>query len=199
MFSKLFQDDSDDTRKERAKLAYEKISTLKKEGNSRDTRSARMRMVLLCRAHLDKTFVDGAEKSVAYDVLAMQAIMAGQDKPPLPLANEYQQVPAVSGDKVWVYLPQEYADLAFSLGASYPRTDLSAQQAIDAMQALANQIFSTELGIHDNFMVLQFLRNEIDYQGTTPSAGTAEGVEGAKPPENASDASTSASSSPPVH
>jgi hypothetical protein len=196
MFSKLFQDDSDDARKERAKLAYEKISALKKEGSSRDTRSARMRMVLLCRAHLDKTFVEGAEKSVAYDVLAMQSIMAGQDKPPLPLANEFQQIPAVSGDKVWVYLPQEYADLAFSLGASYQRTDLSAQQAIDAMQALANQIFSTELGIHDNFMVLQFLRNEIDYQGTTlPTAG-AEGTGGAAPSDNASDASASALSTP---
>ncbi len=193
MFSKLFQDDSDDARKERAKLAYEKISSLKKEGSNRDTRSARMRMVLLCRSHLDKTFVDGAEKSVAYDVLAMQAIMAGQDKPPLPLANEFQQIPAVSGDKVWVYLPQEYADLAFSLGASYQRTDLSAQQAIDAMQALANQIFSTELGIHDNFMVLQFLRNEIDYQGTTLPASSAEG---AKPSEDASDAPSSAPSSP---
>jgi hypothetical protein len=183
MFSKLFQDDSDETRKERAKLAYEKISALKKEGNNRETRSARMRMVLLCRAHLDKTFVDGAEKSVAYDVLAMQAIMAGQDRPPPPTASEFQQVPAVSGDKVWVYLPQEYADLAFSLGASYQRTDLSAQQAIDAMQGLANQIFSTELGIHDNFMVLQFLRNEIDYQGT---ALPTEGAENAVPGETSS-------------
>lgn len=190
MFSKLFQDDSDDARKERAKLAYEKISSLKKEGGNRETRSARMRMVLLCRAHLDKTFVDGAEKSVVYDVLATQAIMAGQDKPPMPLANEYQQVPAVSGDKVWVYLPQEYADLAFSLGASYQRTDLDAKQAIDAMQALANQIFSVELGIHDTFMVLQFLRNEIDYQGTTPSA------ESAKSAEDTSNASASNNSAP---
>lgn len=193
MFSKLFQDDSDDARKERAKLAYEKISSLKKEGSNRETRSARMRMVLLCRAHLDKTFVDGAEKSVVYDVLATQAIMAGQDKPPMPLANEYQQVPAVSGDKVWVYLPQEYADLAFSLGASYQRTDLDAKQAIDAMQALANQIFSVELGIHDTFMVLQFLRNEIDYQGTTLPAG---GAEGAQSLEDTPDASASAPSSP---
>jgi hypothetical protein len=113
----------------------------------------------------------------------MQAIMAGQDRPPPPTASEFQQVPAVSGDKVWVYLPQEYADLAFSLGASYQRTDLSAQQAIDAMQGLANQIFSTELGIHDNFMVLQFLRNEIDYQGT---ALPTEGAENAVPGETSS-------------
>jgi hypothetical protein len=165
MFSKLFQDESESSRKERAKLAFEKISSLKKEGG-RDARSARMRMVLLCRAHLDKT---------------MQAIVAGKDKPPPPQASEYQQLPAVSGDKVWVYLPQEYADLAFSLGASYQRTDITAEQAIDGMQALADQIFSLELGIYDPFMVLQFLRDETGYQGTPSSRMDAsdENAEGA--------------------
>lgn len=180
MFSKLFQDDSEPAQKERAKLAFEKISSIKKEGG-RDARSARIRMVLLCRAHLDKTFVDGAEKTVAYDLLAIQAAVAGQDKPPPPVAPEYQQVNAVSGDKVWVYLPQEYADLAFSLGASYQRTDLSAEEAIDAMQALADQIFSLELGIHDPFLVLQFLRDEIGHQGAPASseAASPEGPQGA--------------------
>lgn len=192
MFSKLFQDDSESARKERAKLAFEKISSLKKEGG-RDARSARMRMVLLCRAHLDKTFVDGAEKSVAYEVLAMQAIVAGKDKPPPPQASEYQQLPAVSGDKVWVYLPQEYADLAFSLGASYQRTEITAEQAIDGMQALADQIFSLELGIYDPFTVLQFLRDETGYQGMPSSridAGDENG-EGAPATQAAPSPSTS--------
>lgn len=183
MFSKLFQDDSEPAQKERAKLAFEKITSLKKDGG-RDARSARIRMVLLCRAHLDKSFVDGAEKTVAYDQLAMQAIVAGQDKPPPPQANEYQQVSAVSGDKVWVYLPQEYADLAFSLGASYQRTDLSAEEAIDAMQALADQIFSLELGIHDPFLVLQFLRDETGHQSAPANrnADSSEGSEAATAP-----------------
>lgn len=187
MFSKLFQDDSESARKERAKLAFEKISSLKKTGEAgRETRSARMRMVLLCRAHLDKTFVDGAEKNVAYDVLAMQAIVAGQDKPPPPKANEFQQVPAVSGDKVWVYLPQKYAELAFALGASYQRTEISAEQAIDGMQALADQIFSEEIGIHDTFKVLQFLRDETGYQGAASSqeADNTEGTQDSDAPSS---------------
>jgi len=196
MFSKLFQDDSESARKERAKLAFEKITGLKKTGEAgRETRSARMRMVLLCRAHLDKTFVDGAEKAVSYDVLAMQAVVAGQDKPPLPLASEYQQIPAVSGEKVWVYLPQKYADLAFAMGSAYQRTELTAEQAIDGMQALADQLFSQEIGIHDSFLVLQFLRDETGYQGTPSSRGTdgAEGddkAESAQPPPAAPSAST---------
>lgn len=178
MFSKLFQDDSEPAQKERAKLAFEKITSLKKDGG-REARSARIRMVLLCRAHLDKSFVEGAEKTVAYDQLAMQAIVAGQDKPPPPTASEFQQVAAVSGDKVWVYLPQEYADLAFSLGAGYQRTDLSAEEAIDAMQALADQIFSLELGVHDPFLVLQFLRDETGHQ-TSPANPNAVSTEGAE-------------------
>ncbi len=182
MFSRLFQDDSESARKERAKLAFEKITGLKKTGEAgRETRSARMRMVLLCRAHLDKTFIDGAEKAVSYDVLAMQAVVAGQDKPPLPLASEYQQVPAVSGDKVWVYLPQKYAELAFAMGAGYQRTELTAEQAIDGMQALADQIFSQEIGINDPFLVLQFLRDETGYQGrgaATPDESRTEGASG---------------------
>ena len=189
MFSKLFQDDSEPAQKERAKLAFEKISSLKKEGG-REARSARIRLVLLCRAHLDKTFVDGAEKTVAYDVVAMKAIVAGEDKPPPPMANEYQQVAAVSGDKVWVYLPQEYADLAFSLGASYQRTEISAEQAIDGMQTLADQIFSMELGIYDPFLVLQFLRDETGHQ-SAPAASDAAS------PEGTQDVAVTSTSSPP--
>ncbi|MEY5027763.1 MAG: hypothetical protein RLZ63_78 [Pseudomonadota bacterium] len=171
MFSKLFQDDSEAAQKERAKLAFEKISSLKKEAG-RDARSARIRMVLLCRAHLDKSFVEGAEKTAAHEELVMQAIVGGYEKPPAPQAAEYQQVSSVSGEKVWVYLPMEYAEIAFALGGSYQRTDLTAEQAIDAMQGLANQIFSLELGIDDPFLVLQFLRDEIGAPPTADAAGT---------------------------
>ncbi len=182
MFSKLFQDDSEPAQKERAKLAFEKISSLKKDGG-REARSARIRMVMLCRAHLDKSFVEGAEKAVVYDQVAMQAIVAGEDKPPPPTASEYLQVSSVSGDKVWVYLPQEYADLAFSLGASYQRTELSAREAIDAMQTLANQIFSMEFDVYDPFMVLQFLRDETGHQAGVSSSSddNEEGEQETKP------------------
>ena len=121
----------------------------------------RIRIALRCRAVIDKTFIEGAEKTAAFEEETMKAIVAGSEKPPEPVAAEYQQVASVSGDKVWVYLPNEYAEIAFALGGSYQRTDLSAEQAIDAMQGLADQIFSSELGVDDPFLVLQFLRDEI--------------------------------------
>jgi hypothetical protein len=53
----------------RAVAAYEKVASLK--GDSRDVRSLRLRMGLICRAHLDKTFVAGAEQTAAWEELSL--------------------------------------------------------------------------------------------------------------------------------
>ena len=45
----------------RAVAAYEKVTSI--ESDSREARSLRMRMGMLCRAHLDKTFIAGAEQT----------------------------------------------------------------------------------------------------------------------------------------
>jgi len=143
----------------RAKLAFEKVSELKSD--SREARSARMRLGLLCHAHLDRTFVDGAEKTVAWQELAMMALAQGKPQPEPPAVSCYQKIK--SGEQeIYVYLPEEYAQEAFNLGSKYQRTDISAQQAIDAMQALANQICYYELRLDEPFQVLRFLRDELD-------------------------------------
>ena len=46
----------------RAEMAYEKVASLK--GDSPDARSLRLRMGLICRAHLDATFIAGAQQTV---------------------------------------------------------------------------------------------------------------------------------------
>jgi hypothetical protein len=48
----------------RAVAAYEKVSSLKSD--SHDARIVRMRMGMLCRAHLDKTFIAGAEQTALW-------------------------------------------------------------------------------------------------------------------------------------
>ena len=50
----LFQD-SVEVEKRRAKEAFEKVASTRSD--SMQSRSARLRLGLLCRAHLDKTFV----------------------------------------------------------------------------------------------------------------------------------------------
>jgi len=59
--------------------------------------------------------------------------------------------------------------------SKYQRTEISAQQAIDAVQALANQISYYELRLEEPFQALRFLRDELEAQ----QGDAAEGEEGA--------------------
>lgn len=145
----------------RALAAYEKVASLK--GDSRDARSLRMRMGMICRAHLDKTFIAGAEQTAAWELLARQALLDGQPMPEAPKASKFQKIRSGDTD-IYAYLPEEFADEAFALGARYQRTELSAPKAIEAMQALAHQISHYELRLEAPFQVLDFLREELAAQ-----------------------------------
>jgi hypothetical protein len=93
----------------------------------------------------------------AVDSVWVSSIMG---KPPLPEPSVFQKIKA-GVNEVYVYLPEEYAHEAFSLGARYQRTEMSAIQAIEAMQGLANQICFYELRLMEPFQSLQFLRDEL--------------------------------------
>jgi len=49
-------------------------------------------------------------------------------------------------------------------GAKYQRTELSMDDAINAMQQLGDQIFRFELGMDGSLLVLKFLRQELSEQ-----------------------------------
>jgi hypothetical protein len=142
----------------RAEAAYEKVASLK--GDSHDARSLRLRMGLICRAHLDKTFVAGAEQTAAWEELARTALIQGVPLPEAPKASKFQKIRA--GDtEIYAYLPEEFVNEAFALGSRYQKTELSAPKAIEAMQALAQQISYYELRLPEPFQVLDFLREEL--------------------------------------
>ncbi len=145
----------------RAVAAFEKVVSL--DSDTREARSLRMRMGMLCRAHLDKTFVAGAEQTAAWQELASLSIAAGKPVPELPVASKFQKIRAGESD-VYAYLPEEYATEAFAMGARYQKMELSAQKAIEAMQALANQISYYDLRLQEPFQVLSFLRDELAAQ-----------------------------------
>ena len=142
----------------RAREAYEKVTSA--EGDSDQLRGARVRMALMCRAHLDKTFVDGAQQTARYQEQLAQSIAQGKESPDLPEPSCYQKVKAVTGF-VHVYLPMEFSQEAFRLGAAYQRMDIDAGQAIKSMQDLGDRLFAYELGLTENFKMLQFLRDEL--------------------------------------
>lgn len=156
--------------KQTAKQLFEKVLGL--TSDSSDARNARLRVGMLIRAHVDKTFVAGAEQTAAWQEQVAQAIVQGEEKPPLPQAGEYQEIK--SGTKsTWVYLPHEYADRFFELGARYQRMQLDARQAISEAQALMDRICFQELGLETPFQVLQFLRDELDATADNSAADGA--------------------------
>jgi hypothetical protein len=157
MFS-FFSSKKSDDEMQKARELFEKVAS--SQSDTRDARNLRVKMGMLCRAHLDKSFVTGAEQMASWQELSSLAIANGKEKPPLPEPSVFQKIKA-GVNEVYVYLPEEYAHEAFSLGARYQRTEMTAIQAIEAMQGLANQICFYELRLMEPFQALQFLRDEL--------------------------------------
>lgn len=157
MFSFLHKSSPEDDMKQ-ARALFEKVAALKSD--SREAHSMRVRMGMLCRAHLDKTFVAGAEQTAHWQEMAAIATASGEPAPDVPTPSKFQKIK--SGEtEVFVYLPEEYVNEAFILGAKYQKTDVTAAKAIEAMQALANQISYYELRLQEPFVALSFLRDEL--------------------------------------
>ena len=161
-----------------AAAAYEKVVSLTQD--TRDARSMRVRMALLCRSHLDKSFVAGAELTAAYLEQVALSVARGLPRPDPPEASCFRYIKTSRGEKVCVYLPPEFAGEAFSLGALYQRMQIDAAQAIGSMQGLADRLFIEELKLTDTLPMLQFLREEIGLglhappgDGDVPSASEA--------------------------
>ncbi len=163
----FFNKDNPAEEMKRAVAAYEKVLSL--SSDSRDARSVRMRMGMLCRAHLDKTFIAGAEQTAVWQEHANLALVTGKPVPDLPVASKFQKIRAGESD-IYAYLPEEYAVEAFGLGAKYQKMELTAAKAIEAMQALANQISYYDLRLQEPFQVLSFLREELAAQEPTLNA-----------------------------
>ena len=157
----FFNRNSPEDEMKRAKAAYEKVISLTED--TREARSMKMRMGLMCRAHVDKTFVAGAEQTAAWQDKAAQALANREPIPEEPQAARFQKIK--SGEtEVYVYMPDEFVNDIFSLGAKYQRTQITAQQAIDAVQNIVNQLCRYELGLEEPFQALTFLREELEAQ-----------------------------------
>lgn len=158
MFSLFKSADESEVLKKRAKQAYEKVTTSK--SGSPEAENLRRGMALLCCAHLDKTFIAGAEKTADWQQMSAFAAAKGGPTPALPKAEEFQRVRSGKSD-IWVYIPIKYAERAFLYGVKYQRTEMSSEQAIVSMQQLADWITRSEIGFENQVIVLKFLREEL--------------------------------------
>ena len=166
----LFSSKNPDDEMQKAQALFDKVTSTKSD--SRDARSMRIRMGLLCRAHLDKSFVTGAEQMASWRELAALALANGKEKPPMPEPSVFQKIKA-GDNEIYVYLPEEYAHEAFNIGGRYQRAEIPALQAIETMQGLANQICLYELKLTEPFQVLQFLRDELAQSPHNPNTSGA--------------------------
>lgn len=166
----LFSSKNPDDEMQKAQSLFDKVTSTKSD--SRDARSMRIRMGLLCRAHLDKSFVTGAEQMASWQELAALALANGKEKPPMPEPSVFQKIKA-GDNEIYVYLPEEYAHEAFNIGVRYQRAEIPALQAIETMQGLANQICLYELKLTEPFQVLQFLRDELAQSPHNPNTSGA--------------------------
>ena len=170
MFSLFKSQPTQQDLQKRAKEAYEKAIGL--TADTMEARSLRRGMALLCCAHLDKTFIAGAEKTADWQQIAAFAAAKGNPVPEVPTPSRFQKVKSGQAE-VYVFLPEEYVTEAFNLGAHYQKVEITAEKAIEAMQALANHISYYELRLDEPFQALSFLRDEL--------AAEAQAQEGAEP------------------
>lgn len=172
---KIFRKPAEEDERERAVALYEKVVSLTTD--THDARSMRLRVGMLCKAHLDKTFVAGAQQTEAFEVAAALAVSQGKNRPEPPVATPFQTINSSSGS-VCVYVPKEFAEEAFAIGALYQKTELTAEQSIEAMQRLADRISFDVLKLNSPFVALQFLRDELAAQGGAEDEGQDDSAEG---------------------
>jgi len=131
------------------------------EQSQKPTRSARVlcvRIALRCRTHIDAAFVQAALATEAHEAAMIAALVEGKDSPEPTEAKPYQLVKSGQGH-IYTYIPQNYADRVFSLGALYQTLTISREQATHKAQAILNEICE-ELGVPEQFDTLKFLQDE---------------------------------------
>ena len=152
-----------------AKKEFDKAVSL--QGDSRKEDAYRMRIALRARAHIDKLFVEAAEKAERYNEVVMLNIAEGKPSPEPPKASNYMKLMTASGE-VWSYIPEEYADIVFKYGMLYQGMNASGPKAIDKVQKICNAI-SMELKLEQILTALEFLRIQLQEEGVDVEAEIA--------------------------
>ena len=155
--------------KQDARKEYDKAVALK--GDSRKELAYRMRIGLRARSHMDKLFVEGANKAKSYNETVMLNISQGKKVPEIPVTSEYTKLMTASGE-VWSYLPDEYAQLVFKYGMQYQSVQITGPQAIDSVQKISNAI-AIELRLEKPLVALEFLREQLVAEGVDVEAEIA--------------------------
>ena len=144
-----------------AKADYLKCSALDPEDRLHRVFAARIAQ--RARLNLDKIFVQGAKAEEKRQLEMAEAIKAGSDLPPRIIHEGFNQLQGVSGAVVsWV--PEELANQMFNLGADYQITEVSAHEALERSDKIAESIIE-DLQTTQVIQLLNLLRQDDDDDG----------------------------------
>lgn len=139
-----------------AKADYLKCGSLDPEDRLHRVFSARIAQ--RARLNLDKIFVQGAKAEERRQLDLAEALKSGKALPPRISHEGYNQLQGVSGTVVsWV--PEELADKMFNLGADYQITEISAHEALQQADQIAERIVE-DLLTNQNIQLLGLLRED---------------------------------------
>ena len=126
---------------------------------TREEKSIQIKIALRCRAVIDKTFIEGAEKQKKYKVKKLKAIWDQTEMPSEPIVSPYQEINSINGVIVG-YIPENYAKQIFKIAGEFQNEEISTDTAIRQTQYIADEI-SKKLSLEESFKTLNFLREEL--------------------------------------
>jgi hypothetical protein len=152
-----------------AQKEYNKAMSLK--GDSRKEDAFRMRIALRLRGHMDKLFVEAAQKAEKFNDLAMICAAQGKPAPEPPKPSNFMKLVTASGE-VWSYLPEEYANFVYRYGMLYQGMGVTGPKAISQVQQISDAI-GIELHLQKPLVALEFLRTQLEEEGVDVEAEIA--------------------------
>lgn len=158
------------TLKESSKKEFEKAMTMK--GETRKEQAYQMRIALRARAHIDKLFVETAQKAEKRNEAASLLIAEGKKVPDLAPSTEFMKLVSTSGE-VWSFLPQGYVDIICKYSMAFQSAEISGVVAIDKVQKVCDAV-NLELRLDNHLTALEFLREDLNSQGIDVAAKIAE-------------------------
>ena len=132
----------------------------KREKLTEKNRAFKMKIAHRTRAHIDLTFIEGAQKLGKYHQANLTAIAKQLEGPEKPSYTPFQKIKTLDSE-VTAYLPNFEAQQIFDLGGKYQTAQISVSEALTAVQSIADSIFHN-FDISVSLSTLGFLHDEIE-------------------------------------
>ena len=132
----------------------------KREKLTEKNRAFKMKIAHRTRAHIDLTFIEGAQKLGKFHQANLTAIAKQLEGPDKPSYTPFQKIKTLDSE-VTAYLPNFEAQQIFDLGGKYQTQQINVSEALKAVQSIADSIFHN-FDISVSLSTLGFLRDEIE-------------------------------------